>query len=152
MMNDYRKYKFEKWLERAVDILFDFVFYAPRKLYKCNKKFRDWIINGQNKSYDKRERKRILSKIFIDIDRYGQCKILLFTDYDTDIPCDRHGLDYRILAESEDWAKKNKLEVERLSFYEYIEKYYPEESERFKWYGWHGKEEERVVVVRRISR
>lgn len=151
-MNDYRKYKFKKWLENAVDKFFDFVFYIPRKLYKDSKKFREWIDNGQSKSYNKREMKRVLSKVFYDIERYGECKILLFTDLDMDKPWDRNGWDYRILAESDDWAVKNKLDVEKLSFAEYIDKYYKEYSDKLRDYRWKNCKDERVLIVRRISR
>lgn len=151
-MDDYRKYKLKKLLDSAVDKFFGFIFYPTRKLYKDNKKFKEWINNGENKRSHKREMRRILLRVFRDIEEYGKSSILLFADTYNDMPCDRSGWDYKILTESEDWIKRNKLEVERLSFYEYIEKYYTDKLERFSWYGWHGKEDERVLVIRRISR
>lgn len=148
-MNDYNKYKFKKWLDKSLDKIFAFVFYFPRKYYKENANFKKWIDNSGNKSYNKKEINRLSSKVFRDLDLYDHCKILLFTDYDREIPSHRDGSEYLRLLKSDKWIAKNKLEIEKLSFYNYIGKYYPDYLDRFKNYRWKGMDDYETIIIRR---
>ena len=151
-MNNYTSYKFRKWIEKTIDKFFDFVFYIPRQQYKNNEKFKNWIHRNDSKKSRKRNMKRVMDNIFRDIEQNDNktCEVLTFTDYENELPNDRNGWDYKILLDSDEWIVKNKLQVERLSFYDYIIKYYPQLEGRFNnFYRWNSHKEEIVLVIKR---
>lgn len=153
-MNNYNSYKFRKFLETAIDKFFDIVFYIPRQQYKNNEKFKNWIHRNDSKKSRKRNMKRVMDNIFYDIlnNENGRCEVLTFTDYDRELPSDRDGWDYKILLESDEWIAKNKLDVEKITFYDYILKYYPQLEGRFNnYYRWNSHKDEIVLIISKNS-
>lgn len=151
-MNNYNSYKLRKFLENALDKSLDFVFYIPRKLYKENKSFKDWINNRQDKRYIKQRYKRSMDRIFYYLDRNedGVCDVAVFYDFDNDVFSDiTDAYDFKFLLESDEWAKKNKLKFEKMTYEEYINANFPDYSERLYNYRWN-KHKDGIMV--RISR
>jgi len=147
-MNDYTKYKLRKQLISFTEKLFDIIFFLPRKLYKENEKFKNFIQGNSDKSYQKQIFKKCMRRIFYDLDtnENGECVVYCSTDFDNEFDFDREGYDYRILLDDEKWAVKNKLTVERYSLYNYIEKFYKERLYMIA--DW--RKEEFVLVIKRI--
>jgi hypothetical protein len=150
-MNDYNRYKLGKWIEKSVDKFFDFVFYIPRQQYKNNEKFRKWIQKRESERSRKQNIKRIMGKVFREIvDNGGTCTICTFDSYDGNYPSDLQGLDYEVLLKSDCWIGKNNLQVEKMSFYNYIEQYHIDMLMNFNcYYDWKSRKDKTVLIVRR---
>lgn len=151
-MNNYNSYKLRKFLEKALDKTLDFVFYIPRKLYKENKSFKDWIDSRRNKRYIKQMIMKSMDGIFYYLDRNedGICDVALFSNYDGGSICDINDCsDFNFLLENDEWAKKNNLKFEKMTYEEYINKYYPKHAYKLNSYIWMSYKD---YIVFRISR
>ena len=152
-MNNYTKYKIKKLKDKAVEKLIDFIFFIPRQVYKNSESFREWIKNSDNKSYEKRVIKRGSNIIFRNIERNedNKCVVAMFTDFDSDCIKDTDDYDCRRLVEDDVWAKKNKLNLERMTYEDYILKHHIEHKDKLYNYIWNKHKDEEVVIINKIK-
>jgi len=145
-MNDFTKYKIKKVVEKGIDKLLTFVFYPTRKMYKDCEWFRKWIQDREYSKARKKRKKRCLERIIYDLNSQDKC--VVYTHSSPDDECcyfDRAGWDYETLLESDEWIEKNKLDVEKITLYDYVKR---ENSNRlYRVDDW--EKENIVIVIRR---
>lgn len=140
----YRLYKFLKVLEKAFDNFIETLFYVPAWLYKNSEWFYKFIKSSENKSYERSKKKYLSKKVFRCLEHNHSCTIFRGMD-DEYGHFDTHDISFDILFSDEKWINKNKLKVEKTTYYEYIEKHMPE---RLYLVGSHEKEKEVYIVSR----
>lgn len=117
---NYKLYKIHKLLTKIMDKIMSTIFYLPRKLYKTNKKFKKYIDNSNSNKHKKRRIKQLSMNIFYDIEKQGECIVLVGTDYDNDFYFDRQDSEYKLFLSDEVWINKNHLNIKRMTVKDYV--------------------------------